>query len=664
MPMRAFATLILAALLTAYGFAQNQTQETTSSIHYIPVVRTGDLSAILNGKDTTTSRLAPSPQYASIHSEFAKWDGEEGKEMARIAALPQMTLDWFGGGQSTLRDLLRMICDNAGMPNFILGDDPIMSTPVSLTGTRHPWEFLQALANTYNLEVVYRNHIWHIYPLNSSELVVAEYVLKYNTLERFKASSSSSRSTGQPNSSPNYQSGEGKSNNGGLPSNNQGTTTSIDRTTQSVYEIDSSDIVKQASEFLEVAPSATLASSNTDLGIAGPRLKHEGQTQQTKGFVKFISDTNTLYVLATRKQHALIARWIASLDQPIPQIVIETKFLLTTVNPTSHIGTSNPLFDDNLSVTMSDITNEEVNPGKPASWKMPKAVMTASDLTARLSLLESMSNTSTVQYPQQTTLSGREVVLGSLKQIPIESSRSVGLGNNTGSLNSSVEYMDIGTTVSIIAKVFNKTDILLNITIQVSSATDSTKINGNSYPVPNTQYYRNQVIISNGCSLALGGLEQAVQSSSSKSIPLLGNIPFFGFLFKDLNKSNTRSVLSMIVTPTIMPSYSGGNTKGTGQFTIPTSNAPKRLVFNGDSKATIEDVQLSLAGFTRDIEEIEQISLEGRGDSNSSKSRLLLINELKLMITVLDKEKAKGRDSTTARAEIKAHLKRLNAISF
>ncbi len=653
--MRLLASLFLCVVtLPVVSYGQTAQAEP-------PKVRTVDLpSLIATARPPVTITSVQGAPGTSVNSEQIEWRGEEGKEMARVAALPPIDLQSNG---NDLRSVIRAVCSAANMKFTIVGDDPAFDAPVTQSGSRRPWEMLQTLANIYDLEIVYRYGNWMIYAVNNNELVERTYLLRYNTLEKFTAGSATGGSAGgdsadtRPDQADSSQRSTGKSQN-----------PSLDRTGQSVFKSDSKALTDAVSKFIGLqVHQANIAGANGSLGVAGPRRGGGATKQETApagGFVQFTSENNTLFVVATRAQHELLAAWIAQMDQPQKQIQIESKFLLTSVSPGSHMGVSNPLFtEDGISAGFSGIKNTNVNLTNPNTWRFDQAIMTASDLQAKLAFVQTNSDTSTVQYPTQVTLSGNEVTLRSVRQIPIVSSSMRDTSGSATNTQASITFEDVGTVVAILPKVQNEKDVVLNISIQVSAVVDTVLISGNPYPVVTQQTYQNKVIVESGYSLALGGLEQSIRSTQETKLPFFGNIPFFGFLAKDINKSNTHSVLTMIVTPVIMSGYNGGNTSGLAQNTLPSRGTIERVVFERSEGTTIEDVQVSLRGFDRDVEEVAQVAKEGRGDNRQYARTQLLLNELNLMSFTLKRERNAGRAAPTLEMEISNYRKRLQAIA-
>ena len=79
----------------------------------------------------------------------------------------------------------------------------------------------------------------------------------------------------------------------------------------------------------------------------------------------------------------------------------------------------------------------------------------------------------------------------------------------------------------------------------------SRRVNGNA-PILSTQSIHTSVIISDGQTIALGGLNYESKEDDANQLPILGDIPIIGFLFKNKQKQMELRNLMILVTPTLV----------------------------------------------------------------------------------------------------------------
>ena len=71
-------------------------------------------------------------------------------------------------------------------------------------------------------------------------------------------------------------------------------------------------------------------------------------------------------------------------------------------------------------------------------------------------------------------------------------------------------------------------------------------------PSINTRSVQTQVLVNNGDTVVLGGIYEQTTSSGENKVPLLGDIPLLGYLFKSTSKAENKSELLIFVTPKIL----------------------------------------------------------------------------------------------------------------
>src|SRR5690606_3132248 len=107
------------------------------------------------------------------------------------------------------------------------------------------------------------------------------------------------------------------------------------------------------------------------------------------------------------------------------------------------------------------------------------------------------------------------------------------------------EFIPIGTTISLLPRVLEGGNVELNIMINVSDLVGYEVLNtgtgatgGNTtgtqsrVPVTTSRDYSGQAIVASGNTLAIGGLEAMNESEENGKVPILGDIPLLGYLFK------------------------------------------------------------------------------------------------------------------------------------
>jgi type II secretory pathway component GspD/PulD (secretin) len=114
-----------------------------------------------------------------------------------------------------------------------------------------------------------------------------------------------------------------------------------------------------------------------------------------------------------------------------------------------------------------------------------------------------------------------------------------------------VTFKDVGVNMKITPLI--QGDGLIKLNIEDLSVIDVTRVDnirGIDLPVFATRSQKGEVLVPDGQALVIGGLTSRVQRSSERRVPVLGNIPIAGFLFRSNRAETTNSHLLLWVAPT------------------------------------------------------------------------------------------------------------------
>jgi type IV pilus assembly protein PilQ len=67
-----------------------------------------------------------------------------------------------------------------------------------------------------------------------------------------------------------------------------------------------------------------------------------------------------------------------------------------------------------------------------------------------------------------------------------------------------------------------------------------------------TKHVKTQVMVDNGGTVVLGGIYQQVERNSVSKVPLLGDVPVLGYLFRNTSRTNDKTELLVFITPKIV----------------------------------------------------------------------------------------------------------------
>jgi general secretion pathway protein D len=181
-------------------------------------------------------------------------------------------------------------------------------------------------------------------------------------------------------------------------------------------------------------------------------------------------------------------------------------------------------------------------------------------LAALAQLLESQNNSNIISTPNLITLDNEEakVVVG--QNVPFVTGQFTNTGTGTTNPFQTIERKDVGITLRIRPQVGDDGTVRMTIYQESSSVSQSQAIGtaANSGPTTDQRVIDTNVIVNDGDILVLGGLIEDNYQDTKTKVPLLGDIPIVGALFRSEHRSKTRRNLLVFLRPVVMRDETAG----------------------------------------------------------------------------------------------------------
>ncbi len=170
-------------------------------------------------------------------------------------------------------------------------------------------------------------------------------------------------------------------------------------------------------------------------------------------------------------------------------------------------------------------------------------------LGASIDFLQTNGASKSISNPSILCVNNKESSIYVGKTISLQSG-SVSASDN-GVTNSYVRT-DIGLTLKIIPRVSSSDKVTLEVSIVLENIIDDGSNNETGQPVTSKQEVKTQTILRHGENIIIGGLVRSYTLDSKSQVPLLGDIPFLGALFRSTSTTNEQDNLVIILTPYII----------------------------------------------------------------------------------------------------------------
>lgn len=287
----------------------------------------------------------------------------------------------------------------------------------------------------------------------------------------------------------------------------------------------------------------------------------ENSILSSRGGVSVDERTNTLLIRDTAKSIEDIKRMINVLDVPVRQVVIESRMVTVKDNINEELGIRWGITDNNAdlatsgTLTGADSANTGVipaladrlnvnlpvaNPAGSIAFQVAR-LADGTILDLELSAMENENKGEIIASPRITTANQKEAYIEQGVEIPYQEAASSGA--------TSTQFKKAVLSLTVTPHITPDDRIILDLV--VTQDTVSSVQNG-SAPAIDTQRIGTQVLVNNGETIVLGGIYQQSIISTVSKVPVLGDIPYFGWMFRNSNNFNEKKELLIFVTPRIV----------------------------------------------------------------------------------------------------------------
>ncbi len=300
--------------------------------------------------------------------------------------------------------------------------------------------------------------------------------------------------------------------------------------------------------------------------------------------------THNLVIIADKQTTEQIKQVIASLDAPEPQVLIKVAFVEVDDNKASAIGVQGNYngvnssfsrivgYSTNFATGKVSPINQSVNLNH--DFGLPQSLTGATgtgglyqllgnDFTATIQALATAGKAEILSRPSILARDGQmaEIVVGQSIYLPSSVSLTTvgGSAATVPTINGS--YQNVGIQLDVTPFIGQNNLVQMILEPQITSIDTSTPgqvIQGASLftsavfaPNLDKRSANTVVITPDGQPVVIGGLIANNKASNDSKIPILGDIPFLGQLFKFSAKSNTKNELLIFLTPHIVEMPSG-----------------------------------------------------------------------------------------------------------
>ena len=172
------------------------------------------------------------------------------------------------------------------------------------------------------------------------------------------------------------------------------------------------------------------------------------------------------------------------------------------------------------------------------------------DIDAIFSLINTESEAKVLSTPHLLVRDEQTASIQVGQSEPISTGSTTGAGAVT---TSQIQYRDTGTILTVTPRLGENDMVMLDITQEVSTAIETTAsgIDSPAFPIRKIE---TSLVVQSGHTIYLGGIIDINDTESVKKLPLLGDIPYLGNLFKSTTSKKEKTELMVLITPYVINS--------------------------------------------------------------------------------------------------------------
>jgi type IV pilus assembly protein PilQ len=294
-----------------------------------------------------------------------------------------------------------------------------------------------------------------------------------------------------------------------------------------------------------------------------------------RGSVVVDPRTNQLFVQDTAARLEEVRRLLARIDIPVPQVLIEARIVEADDKFSQNLGVRfgfaritngewinagagsafstgtgtgagglNTINIGNRSVTNPNFVNlpaGTIGGFQPGTFGLTLFNSSVTRLVnLEISALEADGRGKVVSSPRVITADKVKAIIEQGTEIPYQQATSSGA--------TSISFRKAVLKLEVTPQITPEGAIFLDVKVNKDSRGQDTA----SGPAIDTKNVQTQVLVENGGTVVLGGIYEQVERSTVTKVPLLGDIPVLGALFKNRQRINDRTELMIFITPRVV----------------------------------------------------------------------------------------------------------------
>ena len=263
-------------------------------------------------------------------------------------------------------------------------------------------------------------------------------------------------------------------------------------------------------------------------------------------YIEADEDTNSLIVMTSSKNFEKVQKVIKELDIPIPQVLIKVLLAELTTTEGSDIGVDWVV--ESFNGDNEGVSNAFSYSPQPSEGLVTQIIK--SDLNLTLRALQETGNLKVLSRPYIMTSNNQTATINVGQRYPFVTDSQI---TDAGNTINTVDYKDIGIILEVTPSINSDGLVIMDVKPEITNAlADTIKISETvDATIFATRSANCRVAVPNGQTVVIGGLMEDNETENTEKIPLLGDLPLLGGLFKRTVINKQKTELLIFLTPQV-----------------------------------------------------------------------------------------------------------------
>ena len=256
---------------------------------------------------------------------------------------------------------------------------------------------------------------------------------------------------------------------------------------------------------------------------------------------------NSVLIRATRKNYQKILAILQQIDSVPNQVLLEAVIAEVTLNDELRFGLRWFFNKGDSTASFTDAASGAVKSVFPGFSYFLDSV----SVKVALNALAEITDVNVISAPTLMVLDNKKATLQVGEDVPIATQSATAVTSPGAPVVNTISFRNTGVLLTVTPRVSDSGRVVLEIEQEVSDVIPTTSSKLDS-PTIQQRRVKTTVAVNDGDSLALGGLIQQRNTLSRDQIPLLGDVPILGNLFKNKDDTIKRTELMIFIHPTVV----------------------------------------------------------------------------------------------------------------